>query len=355
MMKRMILLCILSTWAWSPCSGAEAAPAGTVVEAQLVSRHLQGNLIGIDPERTIKVYLPPGYDHGNKAYPVIYYFHSLFWSNQRMFEDGGVQALFDRAIRAGTIRDFVLVAADFTTPHVGTFFGNSPQTGRWLDFIVEELVPFIDARFRTLPTRRSRGLAGDFLGGYAALKLAMLYPEQFSAVYALHPVGTGTGLIPMVSRPDWRKMNLARSWADLADDSLSQVFMAMAQAYLPNPTHPPFYCDLIVELNEGSLALNTDRAGKLQSRFLLDRLVPEYAANLKKLSAIQFDWGRYDVNQDHVYSNQAFTRKLDEYGVEHFAEEYRGNHWEQNWIEHGRVQDHLLPFFARFLDFERTP
>lgn len=353
-MIRTILLCLVaSLFGWSADLCAQAVPAGKVVEAQLVSRHLQGNLMGIAPERTIKVYLPPDYERGDRSYPVIYYFHSLFWSNQRMFEGGTVQKLFDAAIADGTIPGVILVAGDFTTPHVGTFFGNSQATGRWLDFIVDELVPFVDARYRTLASRRSRGLAGDFLGGYAALKLAMLYPDRFSAVYALHPVGTAAGLIPMTSRPDWRKMNLARSWDDLAGDGMSQVFMAMAQAFLPNPNRPPFYCDLMVGLNQDSLEPDTDRVRTLQSRFLLDQLVPEYAANLKKMSAIQFDWGRYDVNQDHVYANQAFTRRLDEYAVEHFAEEYRGNHWEKNWIPHGRVQDHLLPFFARFLEFER--
>jgi len=127
--------------------------------------------------------------------------------------------------------------------------------------------------------------------------------------------------------------------------------MAMAQAFLPNASRPPFYCDLMVELRDGALVLNPEHSRKLHAEFLLDQLVPTYAGNLKKLAAIQLDWGRYDVTPDHVYASQAFTRKLDEYGVEHYAAEYRGNHWEKNWIEHGRVTDHMLPFFSRFLAF----
>jgi hypothetical protein len=65
-----------------------------------------------------------------------------------------------------------------------------------------------------------------------------------------------------------------------------------------------------------------------------------------------FDWGRYDDNQDHVYANQKFTRVLDEYAVEHQAEEYRGGAWDENWIEHGRVADRMIPFFARYFEFE---
>ncbi|MBB6096122.1 pimeloyl-ACP methyl ester carboxylesterase [Povalibacter uvarum] len=327
--------------------------AGAVADLELSSPSLEENIIGIDPVRRIKIYLPPGYDTSRKSYPVIYYFHSVFWSNRQMFQDGGVQRLFDRAIAEGTIPPFVFVAGDFTTPHVGTFFGNSPVSGRWIDHIVDEIVPAIDARFRTIRTPAGRGLAGDFLGGYAALKLAMMYPDRFSAVYALHPIGTSGGLIPISSRPDWGKMNRARSWDDLADDGLSQVFMAMAQSYLPNAQRPPFYCDLMVEANGGTLELDSTHAERLQSQFLLDRLLPRYAQNLKRLAGIQFDWGRYDVNQDHVAANQSFTRRLDDLGVPHYAEEYRGNHYEMNWSEHGRVEDRMLPFFARLLAFER--
>lgn len=349
-MKRFICYWLLSF-------GVLAAPAlaapqtSRVIEVSLQSRSLESNRIGIDPRRNLRVYLPAGYDSSRKPYPVIYYFHSIFWSNRQMFEDGAAQRVLDGAIARRTIGEFILVAGDFTTPNVGTFFGNTDVTGRWQDHILDELVPFVDANFRTMPQAASRGLAGDFLGGYIALRLAMMHPDRFSTVYALHPVGTGSGLIPMSSRPDWRKMNLARSWADL-DDGFSQVFMAMAQTYLPNPDRPPFYCDLAVELKDGILVTNLENTRKLHSTFLLDQLVPQYAANLKRLAAIGFDWGRYDPTQDHVYSNQAFTRTLDDYGIVHVAEEYAGNHYDRNWIENGRVSNDMLPFFARALRFD---
>ncbi|MFL6620035.1 MAG: alpha/beta hydrolase [Povalibacter sp.] len=349
-MKRFALLGI--TVLWLAAAHATSSTPSKVVDSELVSQRLQGNRIGIDPRRTLRVYLPPGYDTSKKSYPVIYYLHSIFWSNRQMFEDGGVQRLFDRAITGGSIREFILVAADFTTPHVGTFFGNAPATGQWEDFVVDELVPYVDAHFRTLTSVESRGITGDFLGGYAAFKFAMLHPDKFSAVYALHPVGTGQGLIPIASRFDWRKVNTARSWDDLANDGYAQVFTAMAQAYLPNPNRPPFYCDYVVELKDNVLTLNPANAQRLYSSFLLDQLVPLHVENLRKLRGIKFDWGRYDANPDHVYSNQAFTRVLDQYGIEHEAEEYRGNHYEKNWTEHGRVEDSLLPFFNRHLSFE---
>jgi hypothetical protein len=84
----------------------------------------------------------------------------------------------------------------------------------------------------------------------------------------------------------------------------------------------------------------------------LDNWVPRYAENLRQLKGIKFDWGRYDPNVDHIYSNQAFTRLLNEYGIAHEAEEYDGDTYSKNWIEHGRVTTDLLPFFATMLAFE---
>lgn len=327
---------------------------GKVIDASLVSTYLEGNALGINVNRSIKIYLPPNYEASRKRYPVIYYFHSLFWSPGQMFADGKVKETLDKGISGKTIDEFIFVVGDFTAPNVGVFFSNSQTSGRWMDHVVEELIPFVDKNYRTLPVKESRGLTGDFLGAYAALKLAMLYPDKFNAVYALHPVGTGTGLIPMVSRPDWKKMNQATSWDDLAGDGFSQVFIAMAQAYLPNPQRPPFYCDWMVDFKNGQLVVNEENTKKLQSGFLLDQMLLDNVGSLKKIGGIKFDWARYDSNQDHIYSNQAFTRKLDEQGIAHEAEEYGGNTWEKHWITHGRVATDVLPFFQRILIFDKN-
>lgn len=72
----------------------------------------------------------------------------------------------------------------------------------------------------------------------------------------------------------------------------------------------------------------------LKARFSLVALAPRHAANLIKLAGIKFDRGRYDLGQDHVYGNQAFTSTLHQFGIPHEAEEDAGNQWNQNWIAH---------------------
>lgn len=335
-----------------PAAGIETQH-GTVVTEHFTSEILRDNRIGLELKRSISIYLPASYHEGTKAYPVIYYFHSLGWSNERMFAEGTqAKPLFDRAISNGAIREFILVAADYSGPTLGSWYENSSTSGRWLDYTINEVVPYVDSHFRTIRHRDSRGLSGDFTGGYGALKFAMLYPDLFSVVYALHPVGTGTGLMPMQSVADWRRIHEAKEFADLWGDYYAPGFVAMSQAYLPNPNRPPFYCDFAVEIENGEPKLNVENAKKLHSQFLLDGLLLEHADNLRRMRGIAFDWGRYDRTQSHVYSNQAFTRTLDQLGIEHTAEEYNGNQWEKNWIEHGRVEANMLPFFDRYLVFE---
>jgi hypothetical protein len=216
---------------------------------------------------------------------------------------------------------------------------------------MNEVLPYIDGHFRTIRHRDSRGLAGDFIGGYGALKFAMLYPDFFGAVYALHPVGTGTGLRPSLGVVDWDRLHKAKVFSELWGDHYAPGFVAMAQAYLPNPNRPPFYCDFIVDLIDGKPKLNVENTKKLNAAFLLDELLSSYSDNLRRMRGIAFDWGRYDMTQSHVYSNQAFTRELDHLGIQHIAEEYNGNISDKNWIEHGRVEDNMLPFFNQHLVF----
>jgi len=72
----------------------------------------------------------------------------------------------------------------------------------------------------------------------------------------------------------------------------------------------------------------------------------------RSLRGFKFDWARSDPIQDQVYSNQAFTHKLNEFGIVHEAEEYNGAWGEPNWGENGRVCTEVLPFFGKHLSFE---
>ena len=87
---------------------------------------------------------------------MIYFFPDAFASYSNLFDHKDAQSLFDRAIAAGMIGKFILVAVDMDTPLGSSWCVNSPATGNWDDFVIEELRPYIDANFKTLPNRESR-------------------------------------------------------------------------------------------------------------------------------------------------------------------------------------------------------
>ena len=321
---------------------ALAETAVQVKHHKLQSKALADNRIQLDPLRNITVYLPPGYNKQTKHYPVIYYipFNAL--------DDSKVVPFLELAFQEKPDREFILVTGDFTLPGSLNFFGNNSVSGHWLDHIRQEIVPFIDKHYRTIPQAASRGISGHFLGGYAAIRLAMFHPDIFGSVYALHPVGTDVGERSMLYVPDWNEIHKAKSMSDLKAP-YTVPFVAMAQAYLPNINHPPFYADFIVESIDGKLTPNPANIRKLTRNFYLANLIPDLAENLHQLRGIKFDWGREDVNQAHVYSARRFSLLLRDFGVEHDAEEYNGNGWDENFDKYGRLYQEMLPFFDRYI------
>jgi hypothetical protein len=103
-----------------------------------------------------------------------------------------------------------------------------------------------------------------------------------------------------------------------------------------------------------NLVIDAKLTERLRNNFFLEAITPQYAENLKTLRWFKFDWARSDSNYDHVYSNQAFTHKLNEFGIAHEAEEYNGMSGEQTWGTEGRVSTEVLPFFGRRLVFDAS-
>jgi hypothetical protein len=315
-----------------------------IVNRELPSKNFAHNKLGVDPVRKMVVYLPAGYDGSSKRYPVIYFLPTAFASDYK-----DAQGLFDRAIAAGVIGKFILVCVDMTTPLGSSWYVNSPVTGNWEDFMVEELVPDIDASFKTLPHRDSRGIAGEFMGGYGAIRLGMRHADVFDSVYALHPVGTGSGVRIMASLPNWDLLANAKSLDDVKRDGYSRIFTTIFQAHIPNPDKPPLFIDLPASRAGDRLVIDAKVTERLRNNFFLESMVPQHAENLKSLRGFKFDWARSDLNHDHIYSNQALTHKLNEFGIVHEAEEYNGSWGGRTWGEDGRIYTDVLPFFRRHL------
>jgi S-formylglutathione hydrolase FrmB len=172
-------------WALGCCSNLFAAAPG-IVHCDTVPSKI------LDRPVDYCIDLPANYATSTRRYPVLYFLHGLFGNDHRWIDRGGKEN-FDRLKADGTIGQFIVVL-----PNGGeTFYINSEDgKDRYEDFFVQELVPFIDHRYRTIATKDARAISGLSMGGYGALHLAMRHANLFGSVAA-----TSAVLIPELPDP----------------------------------------------------------------------------------------------------------------------------------------------------------
>ena len=81
-------------------------------------------------------------------------------------------------------------------------------------------------------------------------------------------------------------------------------------------------------------------------------MVDGHIDNLRKLKALKLDWGRNEGNLHIPVTCKIFSQKLENLGIDHYAEEYIGDHGNKLWTDDGRALNDMLPFFDRYLEFE---
>lgn len=126
--------------------------------------------------KQFNILLPEGYDAGSDRYPVVYLFRGAVDEWADPFEDnsrqGNIKTVYDRLVTQGKIRGMILVM-----PGLG-----APASANEYNFVAEELVPHIDANYRTIPTRWHRAMDGFSLGGLITTNLMAGAPQLFVSV-----------------------------------------------------------------------------------------------------------------------------------------------------------------------------
>ena len=182
------------------------------------SEALTANPLGDSHRRPLYVYMPPGYDdEPDRRYPSIYVLQGLtgqvdMWHARKAFSRTTPEAIDDWFATKGTSRA-VVVFVDAWTSLGGSQFIDSAGTGRYHTYICDEVVPFVDARYRTLAGPEHRGVAGKSSGGYGAMITPMLRPDLFGGL-ATH---AGDALFEVCYQPDFREA--ARALRDVYDGS----------------------------------------------------------------------------------------------------------------------------------------
>jgi enterochelin esterase family protein len=309
-----------------------------IVIETIVSDVLKDNPLGDPHERRVPIYLPPDYEHGDARYPVIYFLAG--------FSNGGVYLLgesvwgetlpqrVDRLIRGGAIRPVIVVMPDCVTRFGGSQYINSTATGRYADHLIDELVPFVDARYRTLAERDQRVAMGKSSGGYGATVLAMRRPDRFG----LAVDHSGDKYFELCYRADIPAAVAALARYDHSAERFLAGFphpppergrhwftlvnlLAMAACYSPNPAAPVGF-DL--PFDEYTAELRPDVWARWLAHDPL-ALLTSHADALRSLRLYFLDCGSWD--EHHLqYGARVYTRGLKELSIPHVYEEFDGGH-----------------------------
>ena len=312
---------------------------------------LEGNLEGDDVDREVIVFLPPSYEKDKKRrYPVVYALHGYSIGAEQWSHEIHVPQTIEGAFAQGS-KEMIVVLPDSKTIYNGSMYSSSVTTGDFENFIARDVVAYIDAHYRTIPDRQSRGLVGHSMGGYGASRIGMKHPDVFGALYIMSPcclspmTGGGPGPADQMKEraiAGEKKVAAAKSPTDLAAQSpgFQSAQYATAAAWAPDPKNPPLYFDLPTKDGEPQPEVMAKFTANAPLVF-----IDQYIGNLKQYKAISIDVG----DQDGLRTDTGKLHDvLDKYGIASSFEIYSGTHTS---AVADRFQNHVMPFFSKNLCF----
>ena len=341
---------------------------GTLITVQVNSPSLEGNLLGDPAERSINVYLPKGYNLcSSKRYPVIYYLHGLPAGENSLinpsqyaimeqvagltapvdFPEEGFIEWINNLIDNGGMKEAIIVMPNAVNKYAVSFYTNNAVQGNYEDYIVKDVVSYIDSHFKTIPHFNFRALTGHSAGGYGALKLGMKHPNIFGRVAGLSP-----GQFPSETIYGMAQYMLAenQTWGSTGPSIpyhpehpfkfVNNTVYSLAAAFLPNPEHPPYYADIPFTYDDSyNPVLDEDFMNKFNSNSLF-ALASEYKVGIRKLKTFYFDIGTED-DLFMYQPNQAFHEYLSQMHIKHQYAEYEGTHFNKMFERLGKVWTEL--------------
>jgi S-formylglutathione hydrolase FrmB len=330
-------------------------PQGTVTRLAHHSEVLADNPWGDPVDREIALYLPATYSEAGAPWVALWDLAAftnagpghLNWRNQ----GENLPARLDRLIGTGLMEPAVVVIPDCYSSLGGNQYVNSAGVGRYADYLVQELVPFVADRFNLQPGREGRAVFGKSSGGYGALYHAMRYPETWGAA-ASHAGDAGFDLLfrgqfPTVSgvlgahnndpqaflHAFWRRNRPS------GHDYTTLMILAMAASYDPDPADPS---RIRLPFDLRTCELDPERWANWLAYDPLTLLEKSEDA-LRSLHGLFIDVGQYD--QYHIqFGTRCLVDALEARNIPHHYEEFDGSHSAIDW----RL-DHSLPFLAAAL------
>lgn len=302
----------------------------------LESDILKDNPLGDPFEREVLVYLPDGYESNDSQYPTIYFLPGFAGTARGFFNDSpfapNIGQRIDKMIADERIDPFIAVFPDCMTRYGGSQFINSSATGNYEDYLIDEVVPFVDDHFPTQNDPNKRAVAGISSGGYGSLVMALRHSDTFRLAASI----AGDCYFEMCYKPDFGKafhairnkpLRLVEKFYDELANKGRNAFdglniIGMSSCYSPNP-ESEWGFDLPFDPETGILRQD------VWERWLRNdpvELVEESLDSLNAMKLIYIDAGKSDeFNLD--IGARALRMKLEEFSVRHVSAEFDGGHF----------------------------
>ncbi|MEW6194997.1 MAG: alpha/beta hydrolase-fold protein [Bacteroidota bacterium] len=355
------------------------APKGTLQNLNISAPSLANNILGTSVTQPIAVYLPPSYNTSNKKFPVVYFLPGFGdqvsdWTSGT-YQGFRVNTSMDQLISNKSVNEMIVVIVNGYNFLGGSFYVNSSVTGNWEEFVVNDIVGYIDGNYRTLQSRNSRAICGHSMGGFGALNLAMRHPDIFGAVYVLSPglfAENGLQRCQLFKSESFIKQFITKE-TELNALSAENAFAsfksyiqnryalgdwdtpfayAYAAAFSPNPNKKAPFIDYPYSLSGTSVVVNSTLLKNFENGFGgLNEKVKTLKENLLSLKQITVDVGNYDEYQWIIEGSIYFSQLLTGEGIPHKLVTFSGGH--QNKVRE-RIEQHLLPTLSKVLVYDST-
>jgi len=376
-MKQFLILVVSFIFFCGVAANAQTKN-GKLVNSMIPAPSLAHSLFQTATEQPAAIYLPPSYDDSTRRFPVVYFLPGFgcpihYFTLWRVFQGFDLQQSLDSLIRSGITKEMIVVIPNGLNFMGGSFYTNSPLTGNWEDFIVRDLVDYVDSLYRTIRRSEARGITGYSMGGSGALSLAMKHPDVFGSVYALSPGVFAPGGLAMTSM--FADTLTVRRYLDRQADFDSTPFCDaqvrfmsyIDKLYKANQEMEPFgyaYGAAFVPDINAKAPFIAYPYHRINGKLIIDSLAwkqfesgfgdwPEKLAkwknNLLRLTAIAIDYGTKDeytfIPEGCVY----LSALLNGAGLHHQLLSFDGGH-----VDHvrERIEGYMLPFFSKNLSTE---
>jgi Putative esterase len=300
------------------------------------SKILQNNPLEDPYKRDIIIYTPPNYSTSlSSGHPAIFLLPSFGNDNYSSITcnpfSPPIHVRLEKLIADQKCGEMIIVMINCFNRLGGSQYINSVAVGRYQDYIIDEIIPFIDLNYNI----SKRAILGKSSGGFGALSLGMRNPGIFNAV-AAHSFDSAFEYCYL---PDFpiaidvlRKYKGAKRW--LIDfwnktsnhdkkDFTTLSIISMAAHYSPNLNNPDLYLDLPFDIESGEFKENI---WKLWREFDPINKVSDFSDNLKKMELLYFDCG---INDEFnlIIGSRIFSKRCKDLGINHEYMEFEGGHF----------------------------